>query len=119
VAGSPVRRDTRAGLSADRLTTEAAGFILAAIRFRLPDAANLVRWPVDAVLTSRGLSNMVVLLATLATVVIFTCQGGLYELADNWVNVSTVWVAVFGLIHYGKKWHDVKPPERKPRRAKP
>ena len=110
--------ETGAGLSADRLTREAAGFILAAIRFRVEDAADLAWRPVDAVLASRTLSNLMVLTVTLATAAIFARQGGVYGVADNLVGVGVVWGAAFGLIHYGREWRDVKPAERKPRRAK-
>ncbi len=110
--------ETGTGLSEDRQTRDAVGFILAAVRYRLQDAADLAWRPVDTVLASRTVSNLVVLLVTLATAAIFTRQGGLYGLADNLVSVGVVWGAAFGLIHYGRQWRDVKPPERKPRRAK-
>jgi hypothetical protein len=94
--------ETGAGLSADRQVCEAAGFVLAAIHYRLQDAADLAWRPVDTVLDSRTLSNLVVLIVTLATVMIFIRQGRLYELADNLGSVAVVWAAAFGLIHYGR-----------------
>ena len=81
--------------------------------FRMPPTSP--GGPVETVLASRTVSNLVVLLVTLATAAISTRQGGLYGLADNLVGVGVVWGAAFGLIHYGRQWRDVKPPERKPR----
>ena len=78
------------------------------------DAADLAWQPVDGMLASRKLSNLLVLIVTLATAMIFIRQGRVYALADNLGSVAVVWGAAFGLIHYGRKWRDVKPPERKP-----
>jgi len=105
-------------LSADRQAQEAAGFILAAVRYRLQDAADFAWRPVDAVLASREVSNLVVLIATLGMAVVFLRNGGLYNLAVNFQNVGALWIAAFGLIHAGRRCRDVKPPERKPRRTK-
>jgi hypothetical protein len=110
--------ETGAGLSADRLTWEAIGFVLAAVRYRLQDAADLVWRPVDAVLASRKVSNLVVLLVTIATAVISIHGNGLYGLVSNLANTAVAWGATFGLIHYGRERRDVKPPERKPRRER-
>lgn len=114
--------ETGSGLPSDRQVREAAGFVLAAIRCRLQDAAGstagFVLRPVDSVLVSRTLSNLFVLLATLAVVTIYIRHGGIYELADNLEGVAVVWGAAFGLIHVGRQWRDVKPPKRKPRDKK-
>ena len=74
--------------------------------------------PADAVLASRAWSNLFVLLATLTVVLTYVHRGGLYEVADNLEGVAVAWGAALGLIHVGRKWRDVKPPERKPRRRK-
>jgi hypothetical protein len=110
--------ETGSGLSADRQVREAAGFVLAAIRYRIQDTADFAWRPVDAVLASRKLSNLVVLFATLLVVMIYVHHGGLYELADDLEGVAVVWGAAFGLIHVGRQWRDVKPPERKARNKK-
>jgi hypothetical protein len=130
--------ETGAGLSADRQVREAAGFVLAAVRCRLHDAADLIwkkadavlaavrrrlrgvaglAWkPVDAALASRALSGLVVLLATLGVSALFIREGGLYGLADHLEAVAVAWGAAMGLVHVGRQWSDVKPPERKTHR---
>jgi hypothetical protein len=110
--------ETGAGLPHDRQVREAAGFLLAALRYRLRDAADFAWQPVDALLASRDLSNLWVLLATLSVVVVFIRHGGLYELADNLGSVAVIWGAAFGGIHVGRKWRGVKPPKHEPRRKR-
>ncbi len=110
--------ETGSGLSADRQVREAAGFVLAAMRYRLQDTADFAWRPVDAVLASRKLSNLFVLLATLMVVMIHVHHGGLYELADNLEGEAVVWGAAFGLIRAGRWWRDVKPREHKPRKSR-
>jgi hypothetical protein len=105
------------GLPADRQVREAAGFVLAAIQYRVQDIVDLAWKPADAVLASRKLSNMVVFFATLIIALIYVHQGGPYELADNVGGVGVTWGAAFGLIHVGRQWRGVKPPQRKPRRT--
>jgi hypothetical protein len=109
--------ETGSALSPDRQVSEALGFLCAAVRYRVQDAADFAWRPVDAVLTSQGLSNLFVLLATLSISVLFIRQGSLNGLADNLGSVAVVWGAAFGLIHVGRQWRDVKPPERKPRES--
>lgn len=110
--------ETGKGLPAVRQVREAAGFLLAAIRYRLQDLADLLWRPVDTVLASRELSNLIVVLATLGVTVVFIRQGGLNGLADNLGSVAVVWGAALGLIHVGRRWRDLNPPERKLRRRK-
>ena len=57
--------ETGAGLPEGRQVREAAGFVLAAMRCRFQDLADLLWQPVDALLASRELSSLVVLLPTL------------------------------------------------------
>jgi hypothetical protein len=96
----------------------ALGFIFAAIRYRLQDAADVAWRPADVVLASRELSNLTVVLPTLVVAVIFIHRGGLYELASNLVNVAAVWSAAYGLIRAGRWWRGAQPPKHKPRRSK-
>lgn len=110
--------ETGGGLPEDRQVREAGGFLLAAIRYRFQDLVDLLWRPTDTVLASRELSNLFVLLASLGVAVVFIRQGGLNGLADNLASVAVVWGAAFGLIHLGRRWRDVKPPERKPRRTR-
>jgi hypothetical protein len=59
---------------------------------------------------------LLVLAPTLGVSALFIRQGGLYGLADHLEAVAVVWGAAAGLIHFGRKWRDVRPPEREPRR---
>jgi hypothetical protein len=99
-----------------RQVREASGFVLAAVRYRLQDLADLLWQPADAVLASRELSSLFVLLATLSVSVLFIRQGGLYGLADHLEEVAVAGGWAYALIRIGRWWRDVKPPKRKPRR---
>jgi hypothetical protein len=108
--------ETGTGLPEGRQAREAAGFVVAAMRYRLDDLAGLLWRPVDAVLASRALSSLVVLLPALCVSVLFTRAGGLLGLAEHLEDVAVAWGATFGLIRAGRNWRDVKPPERRTRR---
>ena len=110
--------ETGTGLPEGRQLQEAAGFVLAAVRYRLQDAADLAWRPVDTVLGSHELSNLVVLLATLGMSVVFLRSGGFYNLCVNFQSVAAVWVAAYGLIRAGRWGRGVKPPKHKPRRRR-
>jgi hypothetical protein len=109
--------ETGEGLPEDRQVCVVTGLVVGAIRYRLQDLADLLGQPVDALLRSRHLSSLLVLVPTLGVSVVFIRQGGLYGLADHLEAVAVVWGAAVGLIHFGRKWRDVRPPERKPRRV--
>jgi hypothetical protein len=109
--------ETGRGLPEDRQVREAAGFVLAAIRFRLQDTADCAWRPVDALLASRTLSNLFVFFATLVMALFFVHHGGSGALAGNLEGMAVVWASAFGVIHVGRKWRDVKPPEHKPRKG--
>lgn len=119
-----VRDEWRAHLSGEvgqelpawRKFRAALGFVLAALRYRFQDVTDLAWRPVDNLLASRDFSNVAVLLATLSVVVIFIREGGLYGLADHLESVAVVWGASLGVIHVGRQWRGVKPPEREQRR---
>jgi hypothetical protein len=108
--------ESGAGLPRDRQARVAAGLVVGAVRYRLQDLADLVWRPVDAMLKSRALSGMFILVPTLWVSVLFIAQGGLYGLADHLEAMAVAWGAAVGLIHLARKWREVKPPERKPRR---
>jgi hypothetical protein len=110
--------ETGAGWPEGRQVREAAGFVLAAVRYRLYDLAELLWRPAEALLASRVLSGLFVLLPTLCVSVLFFVAGGLLGLAEHLEDVAVLWGAAFGLIQAGRHWRDVKPPEHKPRRKK-
>lgn len=108
--------ETGAGLSESRQVRAAAGFMLAAMRYRLRDLADLLWPPADAVLASRELSNLAALIPTLYVSVLFIREGGLIGLADHLEDAAVVWGGGYALIRLGRWWRGVKPPKHKPRR---
>ena len=108
--------ETGQGFDRRKQVRTAMGFVLAAISYRSQDAADLAYRPVDAMLSSRELSNLAVLLATLSISVLFLCEGGIYGLASNLGSAAVVWGAAYGLVRVGRLWRGVQPPEHKPRR---
>jgi hypothetical protein len=106
------------GLPSRRQAREATGFVLAAVRYRLQDAADLAWRPVDTLLESRELSNLTVVLATLVIVVFFLHRGGLNDLADHLEQAAVVPTFALAMIHCGRRYRQVKPPKRKPRRSR-
>jgi hypothetical protein len=110
--------ESGSGLSASGQSQAAAGFVLAALRYRLQDVADFAWRPIDAVLASRGLSNLVATVAALGVAVISIHSAGLYGLVGNLANVAIAWGAAYGLIRLGRWWRGVKPPEHKPRSSR-
>jgi hypothetical protein len=109
---------TGRGLPADQQAMEAVGFVRAAVLCRAEDVEDWLWDSVDAVLSSRWISSLFVLLAMVSIAVVFIRQGGLYGLADNIGGVAVVFATALGVIHVGRKVRDVKPPEHKPRRER-
>jgi len=104
------------GLPSRRQAREAAGFVLAAVRYRIQDFTDLAWRPVDALLASREMSSLTVVLATLIIVVFFLRRGGVNDLADHLDSVAVVLAFALAAIHRGRQYRRVKPPKRKPRR---
>lgn len=104
------------GLPAGQQARAAAGFVVAAVRYRLQDAADAAWRPVDAVLASRAWSGAVVWLPAFAAVTIVVCRDGVYGVVANFENLASLTGSLFLAIRGGRKWRAVKPPERKPRR---
>jgi hypothetical protein len=98
------------GLTQREQIRAARGFVWAAARYRLQDATDQAWRPVEAVLASRELSNLVVMVTTLGVAVIFIHGGGLFGVVSNLVNVAVVWSVVYALIRICRSWRDVKPP---------
>jgi hypothetical protein len=74
--------------------------------------------PVDAVLATRNLSNLVVVGATLTVAILCMCNGGLTSLIMNLPALAVVWGAAYGLIRLGRRWRDVGPPGYEPPRQR-
>ncbi len=97
---------------------DACGFVVSAVRFRLADAAEAAWTPVDAILKSRKLSNLLVFGPTwVATMFILRHLGTLGVLTSA-ESISAIGGGLYGLVRVGRWWRNVKPPEPKARRAK-
>ncbi len=93
----------------------ACGFVVAAVRYRLQDAADLAWVPADAILKSRMLSNLVVWVPTVGAVMILFHHGGLDEVLADAESILAFGGALYGLIRIGRWWRGVKPQDPKVR----
>ena len=101
-----------------RKLMDALGFLIAAVYYRIQDAADLAWIPAEAILKSRALSNIFFIAPTAtAALVIFHHDGitGVIKSADD---ISAVGAAAYALVRVGRWWRGVKPPDPEPRRSK-
>ena len=96
----------------------ARGFIWAAVRYRLEDAADLAWRPVDAVLGSRTLSNLFVGGPVTLVLVAIVRHDGRFGLVADIQDPAALGAFLYGVIRTGRWWRGVKPPEPKARRAR-
>jgi hypothetical protein len=96
----------------------ALGFVVAAGRYRLQDAANLAWIPVDAVLRSRPLSNLVVWVPTAAAAATLFRHDGTAGVVEGAGSIVAIGGALYALIRVGRWWRGVKPCEPKVRGTK-
>lgn len=94
------------------------GFIRAAVRYRLQDAADAAWRPADAILASRALSGLAVVMTALPAALMFLVHGGLYSVLSNLENISVAAVFTYSLVRFGRKWRGVRPSEHEPRRSR-
>jgi hypothetical protein len=106
------------GLASRGQTHAALGFLWAAVRYRLRDAADLAWHSVDAVLRSRTLSNLLVLIPTLMAALYILRHLGTLGVVTSAEGISAIGGGLYGLVRVGRWWRDVKPPEPKARCAK-
>jgi hypothetical protein len=106
------------GLTSRGQTHAALGFLWAAVRYRLRDAANLAWHSVDALLRSRTLSNLLVLIPTLMAALYILRHLGTLGVVTSAEGISAIGGGLYGLVRVGRWWRDVKPPEPKARCAK-
>jgi hypothetical protein len=97
-------------------TRDAAGFILSALKMRLRDLADLAWVPADRVLSSRTLSNLVVLVPTVAEAATILIHAGAMGIMESMEDLAATIGMMYGLIRLGRWWRDVKPPDPKPYR---
>jgi hypothetical protein len=96
----------------------ARGFVWAAVRYRVEDAAELAWQPVDAVLRSRFLSGIFIAGPVLAVVLAILHHDGRYGLALDVQDPFCVGACTWGTILGLRKWRKVRPPERQPRQSR-
>ena len=92
----------------------ASGLLRAAIMYRVHDAAELTGRLVDAILTSRMLSNIAMSVPTLAAAMVLIRHSGAYGLVSSAGSLVVIGGILYGAIRRGRSWRDVTPPDRKP-----
>lgn len=73
--------------------------------------------PIDAILKSRKLSNLLVVGLPATVALYIQCHLGTLGVLTSAESVSAVGGCLYGLVRVGRWWRDVKPPEPKARRA--
>lgn len=74
--------------------------------------------PIDAILKSRKLSNLLVLGPTAMVALYILRHLGTLGVLTSAESISAVGGGLYGLVRVGRWWRDVKPPEPKARRPK-
>lgn len=106
------------GLTQREQTRAARGFVLAAVRYRVQDAADLAWRPADEVLGSRTLSNMFVWGPVIVTLIAIVRRDGRFGLVADDQDLVALGAFLYCAIRTGRWWRGVKPQEPKARRAK-
>lgn len=94
------------------------GFVAAAVRFRAEDAAEMAWKPVDAVLASRTLSNLLVWGLVGVVLVAIVRHDGRFGLVADIQDPVALGIFLFAAIRVGRWWRGIEPPEPKRRRTK-
>jgi hypothetical protein len=108
---------TGQGLSNQDQTSAALGFLWAALRYRVRDAATLAWWPVDELLRSRTWSNLFVLVPTLMVALYILRHLGTLGVLMSAEGIIGIGGILYGLVRAGRWWRNVNPAEPKARRA--
>jgi hypothetical protein len=95
----------------------AAGFVVAALRCRLDDAAALVWRPVDLLLSSWHGSNLAVLLPATIAVGLVLPREGFYGLIANAENLGVIAAAPYAAIRGLRKYRQIDAPKRPEKKA--
>jgi hypothetical protein len=107
--------ETGRGLPAGQKVRAALGFLVAAGRYRLQDAADIGWRVAEAVLKSRRYSNVVVFVPTgLAAIIIFL-HNGVVGTLGVFGGIAAFGGSLYAMIRVGRWYRDVKPPEPKAR----
>lgn len=97
---------------------QASGFVITGVRCRCSDWADAAWWPVDAVLRSRTLSNLFVLLPTGVDAYVVLRHEGTIGVLTSFESIFVCGVMQYGVIKAGRWYRDAKPPEPKARQAR-
>lgn len=97
---------------------EALGFVASALRCRYTDVADAAWTPVDAILKSRKLSNLLVFGPTASAALYILRHLGTIGVLTSAEGISAIGGGLYGLVRVGRWWRNVKPPEPKARRAR-
>ncbi len=90
---------------------------MAAVRYRLQDAASLAWRPADAMLCSRTLSNLFAWGPVIVMLFAIVHHDGRFGLVADIQDPVALGVFLYGVIRTGRWWRGIKPPEPKARRA--
>jgi len=88
------------------------------IRYRCSDAADASWTPIDAILKSRKLSNLLVFGPTVTAAMYILRHLGTLGVLMSAESISAIGFGLYGLVRAGRWWRDVKPLEPEARRAK-
>ena len=106
--------------SSGRRLRLATGFVVAAIRVRLKDLAELAWQPVDALLASWRGSQIVILVPVVTTAAVaVVCSSGLYGVVVNADNLTCIATASYLAIKGLRRYPNISSPKRPIRRNLP
>jgi hypothetical protein len=106
------------GLSRRDQVRAARGFVWSAVRFRLQDAADLAWRPVDAMLGSRTLSNLLVWGPVFVVLLAIVRHDGRYGLVADIQDPIALGLFLCAAIKVGRRYRGIELPKHKPRRAR-
>lgn len=94
---------------------EALGFVVSAMKCRCRDTVDASWCPVDAMLKSRTLSNLMVFVPTAMAAVFILRREGTLGLLMSAEGISAIGGSLYALVRVGRWWRNVKPPEPRAR----
>ncbi|HEY6502051.1 MAG TPA: hypothetical protein VIZ20_21660 [Streptosporangiaceae bacterium] len=97
---------------------EAAGFVIAGVRYRGQDWADAAWKPADAVLRSRFLSGLFVVIPTMVVAAEVLTNKGTIGMFTSFGSIFGVGAFLAGVIKAGRWYRNVEPPEPKARQAR-
>lgn len=107
--------ETGRGLPPEQRVRAALGFVVAAVRYRIQDAADAGWRVADAVLKSRKVSNGAVFVPTGIAAIVILHHDGAAETLASYESIAALGGTLYAVIRVGRWYRDVKPPEPKAR----